>query len=164
MRILRPWRIFKGVTDIDPDWIEIMGIKLMIFDFDNTLAFHRSNKIDPSVISYLKSLRDRGIIVYVLSNAKKNRIEKLLDELSLKGQGMALKPLPMTLKKVIKAQGASKKETLLVGDQLFTDVLAGNLAGVRTILVKRLSDSEASAIRLRRKLESYILKRSRHID
>ena len=164
MRILRPWRFVEKVTDIDPGELRSMGIKLMIFDFDNTLAFHRSEKIDPSITGYLMSLKDEGMLVYILSNAKKNRIEKLLDDLSLKGRGMALKPFPLILKSVMKAHKASKNDTILVGDQLFTDILAGNLAGVRTILVSRLSDSEAAAIRFRRKLETYILKRSKYLD
>ena len=47
-----------------------------------------------------------------------------------------MKPAPFALKAGLKRLGATANEAVLIGDQLYTDVWSGNLAGVDTILVK----------------------------
>jgi len=46
---------------------------------------------------------------------------------------------------------------VVVGDQLFTDVLGGNLAGLHTVLVPPLSRRELGYTRLVRRLERWVL-------
>ena len=50
----------------------------------------------------------------------------------------------------------------MVGDQLFTDVLGGNLAGMHTILVRPLTVNALPHTRVTRKLERAVLKRYGH--
>lgn len=134
------------------------GIKLILFDFDNTLAGHKSSKLADGAYEYLSSLAKEGILVYILSNAKKKRISPVLAFHGLTGRGMSYKPLPFVLNKTIKKIGTKRSETIMIGDQIFTDVLAGNLAGIRTVYVERLSDEESGTIRFKRIFERKILK------
>ena len=53
--------------------------------------------------------------------------------------------------------GAKPEETALVGDQLFTDIAAGNSAGMTTILVSPIDKREAIHIRFKRIFEKLVL-------
>ena len=57
-------------------------------------------------------------------------------ELGLEAISHAMKPAPFALAAGLKRTGVRKAEAVMVGDQLYTDVWAGNLAGIDTILVK----------------------------
>lgn len=164
MKIFRPWKYVAMINDIDVEELKLIGIKLILFDFDNTLAKHHSVKLETDKINYLKLIEENEISVYILSNARKNRIKKVLEDLELRGRGMSIKPFPFVINKVIKEFGFDHTEVVLVGDQILTDVISGNLSKIKTILVDRLDDDENRLIRLRRKIESYIIKRRYNVD
>ena len=54
----------------------------------------------------------------------------------------AMKPAPFSVWVALARMGVPAEQAVLVGDQVFTDLAAGNLAGVRTILVRPLSRSD----------------------
>lgn len=157
MKIFRPSMSITEFDQISAKQLKQEGIKLILFDFDNTLARHRSSKLTKKASDYLLSLKSERIQVYIISNAKKKRITPVLDSLGLDGRGMSYKPLPLFINKTIKSMGIKKNETILIGDQIFTDVLAGNLAGIRSVYIKRISDDESASIRFKRKFEKFIL-------
>ena len=53
--------------------------------------------------------------------------------------------------------GCTEKDSLFVGDQLFTDVWGAKRAGMHTILVKPIHPKEEIQIVLKRKLEKIVL-------
>ncbi len=55
--------------------------------------------------------------------------------------------------------GTTKNNTLFVGDQIFTDILGANKAGIHSILVKPIAKHEEIQIILKRRLEYFILKK-----
>ncbi|MCI7692360.1 MAG: HAD hydrolase-like protein, partial [Oscillospiraceae bacterium] len=61
--------------------------------------------------------------------------------------------------RAMKAMNAKKSETLVVGDQIFTDIMAGNLKGVRTVLVEPFHLENTWTFKLKRRLESLVFKR-----
>jgi uncharacterized protein len=161
MKFFKAWRHILTVTDINVDELKKEGIKLIIFDFDNTLTHHGSGTLKPITVSFLDLLRSESFRIFVLSNAKKRRMDRILSGLNLEGRGLSFKPFPVILNRVIKNCDVLKKETVLIGDQIFTDIAAGNLAGIKTILVERISDNESRSIKFRRKLEAALINRSR---
>ena len=79
----------------------------------------------------------------------------------------ALKPLPVGITKARKQLGLKRSEVVMVGDQLLTDIWAGNLAGVRTVLTQPLVQSDAWNTRINRYFEGYVFKalaKKRHLD
>jgi uncharacterized protein len=161
MNFFKAWRHILTVTDINVDELKKEGIKLIIFDFDNTLTHHGSGTLKPGTVRFLDFLRSESFRIFVLSNAKKRRIDRILYGLGLEGRGLSFKPFPVVLNRVIKNCEVLKRETVLIGDQIFTDIAAGNLAGIKTILVERISDNESRSIKFRRKLEAALINRSR---
>ena len=57
----------------------------------------------------------------------------------------------------LRALGVAGPNAAVVGDQLFTDVLGGKLAGMRAVLVKPLSGSEFPTTKIVRLLERPML-------
>ena len=51
----------------------------------------------------------------------------------------------------------TSENTIFVGDQIFTDVMGANIAGIRTILVKPIHPKEEIQIVLKRYIEKPIL-------
>jgi uncharacterized protein len=161
MTIFRAWRHVPAVTDINADELKKEGIRFIVFDFDNTLTFHGSEMLSSNILMFLDHLITESFSIFILSNAKKQRMDKVLKKLKFEGRGMSYKPVPFILNKVIRDHGFAKNEVVLIGDQIFTDIIAGNLAKIKTILVERISDNESAGIKLRRKLESALINGSK---
>ena len=71
----------------------------------------------------------------------------------------ACKPLPFRGRKVMKALGGNKKNTAIMGDQIFTDVLFGRMLGIRTILLPPIKDKTNCITRIKRYFEKGVLRR-----
>ena len=70
---------------------------------------------------------------------------------------MALKPLPKNLRKIKKKYNLKKKEMVMVGDQIVTDILSGNLFNIMTILVDPLGEKDLKITYFNRKIENRIV-------
>jgi hypothetical protein len=88
------------------------------------------------------------------------RIQRFAERLGLPCVAKALKPLPWGVRSAMRLLQAAPAQTAMVGDQLFADVMAGRLAGVRTILVRPLHpEEEPWFTRLKRLPERIVLAR-----
>ena len=76
-----------------------------------------------------------------------------LGELGIPLLARTKKPLPFAFWRALRLLGAHKKEAVVIGDQVFTDVLGGKLAGIYTILVEPLSFREARRTKFNRLVE-----------
>ena len=81
-------------------------------------------------------------------------------KLGLEFTANGAKPLTFGVKRAVRAMGVRKSEALVVGDQIFTDVMAGNLAGIRTLLVEPFRPETTWTFRLKRRLESVVFHRN----
>ena len=70
---------------------------------------------------------------------------------------LAHKPSPAGYAAAMKKMGTARDNTLCVGDQIFTDVLGGNMADLRVVMVGMLSPKEKIQIVLKRYLEKIVL-------
>jgi len=86
-------------------------------------------------------------------------VEPLAEKLGLPFTANGAKPLTFGISKAMKAMESTKKDTLVVGDQIFTDVMGGNFKGVRTVLVEPFHLEKTWTFRLKRKLESLVFHR-----
>ena len=57
--------------------------------------------------------------------------------------------------------GLQKEETAVIGDQLFTDILGGNRAGLFTILVVPLDRREFFGTKISRMMEKLVMHKIR---
>jgi hypothetical protein len=88
------------------------------------------------------------------------RIGRVAERLGLPCVFKAMKPLPWGVRSAMRKLQASPRQTAMVGDQLFADVMAGRLAGVRSILVNPIHpEEEPWFTRLKRGPERFVLAR-----
>lgn len=158
MPIFKPTLSYNRITDIAPKHLQKRGITTLLLDVDNTLTEHNSQKVESDVREWLKSLKDFGITALIYSNAKKPRIEPFAKDLGLDFIYSAKKPLKGKFKRTIKDLGVNRENAAIIGDQIFTDILGGNRAGITTIFVNLITPETEWFFKLKRRFERMILK------
>ena len=110
----------------------------------------------------MKKLIDAGFRVIVFSNNTDKRVSEVAKVLNCDYCPWALKPLPFKFYKVINKYKLNKKKIICMGDQLMTDILGGNSAGVYTIYVKPISEVDSWSTKINRKMERFVFKHILH--
>lgn len=158
--MLRPDFIINQITDISADFLKQNNIDALFLDVDNTLSVAHANKtLREGVTEWLEEMKQSGISLMILSNAKQRRAEKFANSIGLNVVGMAAKPLPFGYIKALKTLKSKRRNTAIVGDQVFTDVLGGKLSGIKTILTTNITPEETLSFKVRRKIEKKLRKR-----
>ena len=136
-----------------------IGVKGIILDIDNTLEPYENADPGEQVIAWLESLKRCGIKASIVSNNGRERVELFNGELSFPAYYKAKKPFKKRLLLAMNDIGSNKDNTVIMGDQVFTDVLAGRIAGIKTILVPPIKDKTDIFTKFKRLLEKPILRK-----
>ncbi len=168
--MLLPKERLNSIAEITPEYLGRKKIKALLLDIDNTLVEHGSMGEREELKPWFASLAKAGVACRFISNGKPARIRHWENYFGVPAVGLlqtgplagfAAKPLTTAISRAVKELQLQPSEVALVGDQLFTDVLSGNLACCYTILVQPLSDRSLPHTKLLRMLERNILKRRR---
>lgn len=137
MRIFSPKRYVASVDRIDLDELAAQGKRALMLDRDNTLVPRDRATAPQAVVAWLDHARELGFSLYMVSNNwHRDQVMRSASELGLSAISHAMKPAPFAVRAALRRMGCDPAEAVLIGDQLYTDVWAGNLAGVDTILVR----------------------------
>lgn len=147
----------KSVFDIQPEKLKAKGIKGIITDLDNTLVAWDAPDATPEVIQWFQLMKDHDIKVTIISNNNQKRVQIFSEPLGTPFVFSARKPLSKAFRAASKEMGLKKEEVVVIGDQLMTDVLGGNYAGFRTILVVPIVQSDGRITKFNRQVERRIL-------
>ncbi len=150
---------FDRFSDATLEFLESQGIKGVILDIDNTLEPYENPTPSDSVKEWLNELNQNGINTAFVSNNGRERVDTFNRELKLPAFPKAKKPFAKNLKLAMERMGSDNSNTLIMGDQVFTDVLAGKMAGIKTVLVPPIKDKKDIFTRFKRLLEKPILKK-----
>ena len=143
MSLVRPWRRERAITDVDVDELAASGVRCVLFDRDNTVVPRNTGVAPADVMDWICRVREAGIALCMVSNNfHSQQVEASAAELGCAVVHHAMKPAPFAVRRALALVGVDASEAVLIGDQVFTDVMAGNLAGVRTILVEPQSTSD----------------------
>lgn len=153
-----PTFMVERIYDLTVDDLKKRGITTVLADLDNTLLAWNNPEGTPELREWLKSLRDEGIELIVISNNTTKRVAKAVAPLNVKFVSWSLKPLPRGILHVLKTHDLTKEEVIMVGDQMLTDVWAAHSAGIRSVLVKRLVESDMWQTWINRAIEKQVKK------
>lgn len=129
--------VCQTIFEIDPAVLTRRGIALLLADLDNTLVPYGVPLPTDAVREWNEKLKTAGVTLFVLSNNRHADRPRIFSEgLGVPFVGHAGKPGTAGFAKAMEQMGVSPKQTAIVGDQIFTDILGGSRAGVFTILVK----------------------------
>lgn len=159
MSVLRPRLVLDHVTEITPDLMIDHDLRGLLLDLDNTLIEYGSYREAREVQTWASELMLSGVRMYLLSNAMPERVRFWTDQLGFSGKGLASKPHPRAFRRAAGRMNLAPDQVAMVGDQLFTDVLGGNLAGMFTIMVRPLADNALPHTKLARRVERLVLRR-----
>lgn len=134
------------------------GIKSFIIDLDNTLVEATCAEATPRLMNWLEEIQELGFQVIIVSNNSKARVTQFCHPLNVPFIYTAKKPLSSAFRKALEQLGTQKHETVVVGDQLLTDVLGGNRMGLFTILVVPMSSEEGFFTRINRRMERFFFR------
>jgi hypothetical protein len=157
--LFKPTIWVENVLKIDKHLLYKMQVKGLILDLDNTLSMHDNPAAEHGVMEWLDEMRQLGVKLMILSNNTAKRVEPLAAELGIDFIAFGCKPLTSGIRKAAKAMKLPKKQLALVGDQIFTDIMGGNLYGIKTILVEPFYLENKWTFKLKRRIESAVFKR-----
>ena len=140
----------SSIYEVSPDFYAKNGLKNLLLDLDNTLDSYRSNSPSEQVGQLINDLRAYGYQLVIVSNNKEARVKKYAEILGVPYLPSARKPFAYKFKRLmIKAQ-FNPLETILIGDQLLTDVLASKRAGIRSLLTEKIVPEDQWTTRINR--------------
>jgi HAD superfamily phosphatase (TIGR01668 family) len=149
----------KDLFSIDWKSFKAKGIKFVFLDIDNTLAEHGARQADEYAKEAVDLIRSFELPICILSNALSDRIADYAKSLDVDYMTQANKPGIKKILKKLAELDLQPDQTLMIGDQVFTDIWAGKRAGCVTIMVERRFAEEAIQIRFKRKLEQFLFNR-----
>lgn len=135
---LLPKMITPELTDLTPELLHRRGIRLLMLDFDNTIVPYTTDIPTPKMEAWLHRMRDSEIKICIVSNSKKGRVPHFCEQNKLDCITHACKPFPKGIRQCLDKYGIPAAQAALVGDQIYTDTLGANGAGVTSILVRSI--------------------------
>lgn len=148
---------FRRVTDITPTVLERLDIKGLILDLDNTLTTHDNPRPAKGVPEWLALMKQTGIKLMIVSNNHAPRVKPFADMLGLEFVSEGKKPLIKGFREAEKLMGIPRAQLAAVGDQIYTDVLGANLAGIKMLYVVPIEHESTTFFKVKRKLEKPFL-------
>lgn len=157
--LFKPTVKLHGITDITVELLKENDIRALLLDVDNTMSTHHGTVLTEGLMEWIARMQAGGIKLMVLSNSKRFRIEPFAKRIGLPFISLGCKPLPTGYLRGVKALGEKRKNVAIVGDQIFTDILGGNIVGVKSILLTPIKLEDGWSFKLRRRLEKKLYKR-----
>lgn len=131
-----PNKFVKSVYNLDFKKLYDRGYRAVLFDIDNTLVPHDA-PADNRAKSLFSKLKDIGFKTMIISNNGEPRVKSFAEAVDCDDYVYkAHKPSPNGYIEAINRCGTTKENTLFIGDQIFTDILGANNAGILSVMVK----------------------------
>ncbi len=158
LSFLRPREFVASIYDIDLPHLYELGFRYLLTDLDNTLVEWNSPVATPKLLTWLDAARNIGFQVCIISNNDEKRVMDFARLIAMPAFYKAGKPRKKAYREAIQLLSATPLETIMVGDQVFTDVLGGNRMGLYTVLVKPIHPQEFIGTKVMRWLERFVLR------
>ena len=136
MPLFFPTLYRRRITDVTAEDLRRLGAKAVLLDVDNTLTTHDAPDLTDEVKAWLAQRQADGFTLLIVSNNSADRVAPFSEKIGLSYYAHARKPLPFGFRAAAKQAGVCRKECVVIGDQLFTDMLGANLAGIPSILLE----------------------------
>ena len=160
-KFLMPDLMLPTYREVTPQLCRELGIRAILSDIDNTLAPYEQPEPDEHIRAWLEDLRAAGISVALISNNHADRVELFNADLGLIAYSDAGKPFGKILRRAMVQMGSDATNTAMLGDQLLTDALAGNLLRLKVLIVPPIRDKRTAFVRFKRWLERPVIRRYR---
>lgn len=158
MAFLHPDIWVPDVHAITKAHLDALGVRGLLVDLDDTLVGSNDQSVPADALAWTTSWAKRGFRVVILSNGRPERVARFADAARLPAFALAGKPFKKAFRKGLAALELAPEESVMIGDQIFTDVLGAKLAGTKSILVNPVSQAGLPHTRLLRRVEHHVMK------
>ncbi|WEV45171.1 YqeG family HAD IIIA-type phosphatase [Streptococcaceae bacterium ESL0687] len=155
----KPDFLLEAVYQLDAKSLKKHQIKSVLVDLDNTLIAWDNPEGSAELRAWLKEMKEEGIKVIVVSNNTHKRVGHAVRNFDVPFVSRSMKPFTRGIKKALKILNERPENAVMVGDQLMTDIRAAHRAGLRSILVKQLVESDSWQTKFNRARERRVLKK-----
>lgn len=156
---IKPDYNLKNVYEINMEELKSQGIKCLLFDLDSTLMISKTGKFLPETLDWFKTFEKDFEIAIISNNKNESYIENANKIAPCIVIGKADKPNPKVISEYLKSKGIKPHCTVMIGDRPLTDILAGKLAGCKTILVGSINPNENLPTKFVRMIERLTIKK-----
>ena len=137
---LLPTMIVPSVARLTPEFLREKGIQLLMLDFDNTIVPYTTDTPDEEMEQWLQGLSQWDIGVCVVSNSRNDRVVRFCADYGIDCITRAKKPFSKGIAQCLQRYHIAPENSALAGDQIFTDTLGANCAGVHSVLVTAIDN------------------------
>ncbi len=156
---MMPDYMFRTFDEITPAFLRELGVKAILADIDNTLAPYEQPEPDERIKGWIASLAEAGIGIAFVSNNDWERVKLFNATLGVPAYAKSGKPFKKNLVKAMNDLGGTLETTVMLGDQLLTDALAGHNLGVKCIIVPPIRDKKNAFFKFKRWLEKPVVRK-----
>ncbi len=150
---MMPDYMFDTYDQVTPAFLASLGVKAVLADIDNTLAPYEQAEPDDRIRGWITSLHEAGIGIAFVSNNEQARVERFNRSLGVPAYWKSGKPFKKNLLAAMEKLGSNRSNTVMLGDQLLTDAVAGKHIGLRAIIVPPIKDKPTLFFRFKRLCE-----------
>lgn len=137
---LIPKHQFSALSDITAQFLKENHIRWLLMDFDNTIVPYIEDEPTETIKNWFSDVCRSGVELCIVSNTKRKRAPDFAEKYGIRCVTHAKKPFPRGIREAERKFGFSPAEAALVGDQIYTDVLGANCAGLQSILVRAINN------------------------
>lgn len=134
MPLFTPRLMIDKMIDLDESFFASIGCKAVLLDVDNTMTTHDNPVPASGVTEWLDRMKMAGIRFIIVSNNNEERVAPFAKLIGVDFVSKGAKPLPKGYREACRRLGVQPEETAAIGDQIFTDMIGGNLLGAYTVL------------------------------
>ena len=128
---------FRSICDVAPEFLKIRGVSLLLLDLDNTIAPYGTVVPSVDIAAWAENMKNNGITLFIITNNRgSKRVGSLAEAFGIGYIMKARKPLISGIHRALRQLDEKPEQTALAGDQVYTDILAANSAGLLSIIVE----------------------------
>lgn len=157
LKWFKPTWMVESIYSITPEQLEKNNIKAVLTDLDNTLIAWNNPKASDDAVQWIDMMNLAKVPVVILSNNSDKRVKEVAEYLNVDYIPRSMKPSRRAFRLAEEKLQLPSEELLMVGDQVITDVFGSNRAGVRSVLVKPILESDAWNTKFNRFIELRIM-------
>ncbi|MEA2086673.1 MAG: YqeG family HAD IIIA-type phosphatase [Candidatus Caldatribacteriota bacterium] len=155
---LRPKVYVDSICNIDLKKLKkTKKIKGIIVDLDNTLVAWGQKEVNQRIIDWVNEAKKLGLKICIVSNTNSKRVAEFAKIFDIPYHSKYFKPFNIAFNNGLKILDTKKSETVVIGDQIFTDILGGNKLKLLTILVSPIVKKDSIGTFLHRNLEKIFI-------
>lgn len=157
MPLLKPRLMVDKMIDLDMDFFRSVGCKAILLDVDNTMTTHDNPTPAEGVMEWIDAMKENGLKLIIVSNNNAERVAPFAEKIGLDFVAKGAKPFAKGFREACKKIDVKPNEAVAIGDQIYTDVIGGNLLGAYTVLTTPYELEDKVFFKFKRAMEKPVI-------